>query len=106
MFIEFSVSHHFLKFTLSEFVRGIIAGRGHSTSCAQGTAILLGLSLATTIQGSLDVLFLGYQMHSYKHWFTSQLCHKFTSLKIASQQSGNSCSISPCPKNKDSAVTV
>lgn len=60
MFIEFSVSHHFLKFTLSEFVRGIIAGRGHSTSCAQGTAILLGLSLATTIQGSLDVLFLGF----------------------------------------------
>ena len=27
---EFSVSHHFLKFTLLEFVRGVIAGRGHS----------------------------------------------------------------------------
>lgn len=61
MFIgEFSKSSHFLKFTLSVFVRGVIAETGHSTSCARVTAILLGVSLATMIQGSLGVLFLGF----------------------------------------------
>ena len=33
---------------------------GRSTSCARGAAVRLGLSLTTTIQGSLDVLFLGF----------------------------------------------
>ena len=60
MFIgEFSV------FSLSEIhtvsvCKGCHAETGHRTSCARVTAILLGFSLATTIQGSLGVLFLGF----------------------------------------------